>query len=106
MGNTCTVELLSPDLCAVQMDRKLACCPLVVFDLGAVAGLQTRETCRCQWNNGDTKQWRHAWGFSRGHIALCWQIVSRCGACRLCCPCCVVLCCVSLLSTGRNWNLW
>jgi hypothetical protein len=60
VGNKCTVELLSPDLYVVQMDRKLARCPLVVFDLGAVAGLQTRETCRCQWNNGDTKQWRHA----------------------------------------------
>jgi hypothetical protein len=92
VGNKSTVELLPPDLYAVQMDIKFACCPLFVFGLGTVAGLQTCETCRCQWNNGDTKQWRHAWGFSRGHIALCQQIVSRCGACRLCCPCCVVLC--------------
>ena len=60
MGNKSTVEFLPPDLYAVHMDRKFACYLLFVFDFGAVAGLQTRETCRCQWNNGDTKQWRHA----------------------------------------------
>jgi len=58
--NKSTLDLLPLDLYAVQMDRKFACCLLFVFDLGAVAGFQTRETCRCQWNNGDTKQWRHA----------------------------------------------